>query len=167
MYLHQQTLLQQQPFRQYHSFLVADINRSLLSQQQTLAIHISFIHINSKLILSITQIIYKMQFTTVVFGVLSSLAFAQSSSAAASPGVPTQIGVQCTSTITTQNPVGCVLTAAAATSTSFVDCQGCVLSTKAAANGFFGHGPVCFGGRKTTAGTATGTVFACSESSAA
>lgn len=106
----------------------------------------------------------KMQFTTFLVGVVSSLAFAQTTLAQ----VPTHIGVQCTTVITAVNPVGCVMTAAAATSTSTIDCAGCVIKTSLGANGFFGHGPVCFGGRKTvTDASATAIVHACSPNVAA
>lgn len=105
-----------------------------------------------------------MQFTTFLFGVVSSLAFAQSALAAA----PTHIGIQCTTVVTAVNPVGCVLTAAAATSTSTIDCAGCVIKTSLGANGFFGHGPVCFGGRKTTTDpAATAVAHVCSAGLAA
>jgi hypothetical protein len=96
---------------------------------------------------------HTFNFICALFG---SLALAQSSSA------PTPTTSQCVNTITQHQPYGCTITNAAQTTTESIDCKGCILSTAFVQVGFFGHGPVCFGGRKTmTDAKVTATVQAC------
>ena len=97
-----------------------------------------------------------MYLSTIIISLLGSIALAQSSTTATT-------ATQCTNVVTQHAPFGCTITQAAATTTESIDCKGCVLSTTLIANGFFGHGPVCFNGRKTVADAkVTATVQACS-----
>ena len=119
-----------------------------------------------------------MHFTPIAFGLLATVASCASSPSAyialsgndkdkrdtpltsIDPGGPIQ---SCTSVITSTAPFGCAITEAAHTATETIDCYGCVMSTTTVVNEFFGIGPVCFGGRKTTLmETTTATATACS-----
>ena len=101
-----------------------------------------------------------MHTPTLITALLASLAWAQPQST--STPIPTPTSTQCVNTITQHQPYGCTITNAAQTTTESIDCKGCTLSTAFVQVGFFGHGPVCFGGRKTVVDAGViATVVAC------
>ncbi|KAL1584891.1 hypothetical protein WHR41_06566 [Cladosporium halotolerans] len=68
----------------------------------------------------------------------------------------------CTNTVTATAPWGCRIEVAPSTTTSLIDCSGCVLETKTVPNAWRGRGGVCVGGRQTVTGhTGTATVTGC------
>jgi hypothetical protein len=111
-----------------------------------------------------------MHFSIFLLAFFTSLCVAQDgydSQPSNSPveAAPTPTTSQCTQVVTQRASWGCTITNAAQTTTESIDCKGCVISTSLAVNGFFGHGPVCFNGRKTmTDVKVTATVQACATS---
>jgi hypothetical protein len=102
-----------------------------------------------------------MYFSTLLFSIFTASALAQYG-AASSSSAPTTVTSQCTQTVTAHQAFGCTITNAGHIATESIDCKGCIISTTTVANGFFGHGPVCFNGRKTMTDTKiTATVQAC------
>lgn len=68
----------------------------------------------------------------------------------------------CTNTVTATAPWGCRIEVAPSTTTSLIDCSGCVLETRTVPNAWRGRGGVCVGGRQTVTGhTGTATVTGC------